>query len=166
MKSHVQNVRTHIATLSSKNYAELHGVNSPDYVIMYMPIDSALGMAMTEDTELFDFALKKNIVLVSNNSLLATLKTVSFIWSQDTQNKNALEIARQGGALYDKFVGFIETLNTVGKKIEEAQVGYSKAIGQLSEGKGNLVSKSIKLKELGIKASKQMPDNFLDRLEE
>jgi DNA recombination protein RmuC len=133
---------------------------------MYMPIDSSLGMAMTEDTELFDYALKKNIVLVSNNSLLATLKTVAFIWSQDIQNKNSLEIARQGGALYDKFVGFVETLNAVGKKIDEAQSGYTKAVSQLSEGKGNLVSKSIKLKELGVKASKQLPENFLGGIED
>ncbi|PCJ63917.1 MAG: DNA recombination protein RmuC [Bacteroidetes bacterium] len=160
MKTHVQNVRTHISTLSSKNYSELHGVNSPDYVIMYMPIDSALGMAMTEDTELFDYALKKNIVLVSNNSLLATLKTVAFIWNQDLQKKNALEIARQGGALYDKFVGFIDTLVQVGKKIEEAQFGYSKAMSQLKEGKGNLVGRSQKLKELGIKSTKNMPDQI------
>lgn len=162
-KQHVTHVRTHITTLSSKNYAELHGVNSPDYVIMYMPIDGALGMAMTEDTELFDYALKKNIVLVSNNSLLATLKTVSFIWRQDLQNKNALEIARQGGALYDKFVGFVDTLIQVGKKMEGAQVDYKKAMNQLTEGSGNLVGRTERLKELGIKATKSLPEKLVDR---
>jgi DNA recombination protein RmuC len=165
-KIHVQNVKDHISRLSHTNYSELHGVNSPDYVIMYMPIDGALGMAMTEDTELFDYALKKNIVLVSNNSLLATLKTVSFIWRQDLQNKNAMEIAKQGGALYDKFVGFVETLVAVGKKMEGAQTDYKKAMNQLTEGSGNLVRRTEKLKELGIKATKTLPDKVVKRSED
>ncbi len=166
IKQHVQSVRRHVTSLSSKNYAELHGVTSPDYVIMYMPIDSALGMAMTEDPELFDFALRKNIVLVSSNSLLATLKTVAFIWRQDAQNKNALEIARQGGALYDKFVGFVDTLIGVGKKMEDAQQGYRKAMNQLTDGRGNLVKKTEDLKKLGIKATKSLPEKLIDRSSE
>ena len=156
-KEHVSNVKKHISRLSDTNYAEKHGVNSPDYVIMYMPIDGALGMAMTEDTELFDFALKKNIVLVSNNSLLATLKTVAFIWRQDLQNKNALEIARQGGALYDKLAGFVNTLSSVGKRLDSAKADYEKAMGQLSTGSGNLVRRAENLKKLGIKTNKQIP---------
>ena len=166
VSSHIKNVRDHILRLSSVSYSELMGINSPDYVIMYMPIDGALGLAMTEDAELFEYALHRNIVLVSNNTLLATLKTVSFIWRQDMQNKNAIEIARQGGALFDKLAGFVETLLQVGKKIELAQTDYEKAVKQLSEGKGNLVRRAEQLRELGIKTTKGLPDNLIDRSEE
>lgn len=159
---HTKAVKEHIISLSATDYAKLLGVNSPDYVLMYLPIDAALGVAMTEDTELFEYALSRNIVLVSNHTLLATLKTVAFIWKQDLQNKNALEIARQGGALYDKFVGFVETLQAVGKRIEGAQQEYDKALGQLSTGTGNLVRRTEKLKELGAKTQKELPPSFLD----
>lgn len=155
---HVRNVKDHISRLSQVKYDQLLGINSPDYVIMYMPIEGALGLAMTEDASLFEYALKKNIVLVSNNTLLATLKTVSFIWRQDLQNKNALEIARQGGALYDKFVGFVDTLKSIGKRMDGARDDYDKAMNQLYEGKGNLVRRSEQLKELGIKTTKQLPE--------
>jgi DNA recombination protein RmuC len=159
---HVKAVKDHVISLSNTNYAELLGVNSPDYVLMYLPMDAALGLAMTEDTELFEYALNKNIVLVSNHTLLATLKTVSFIWKQDLQNKNALEIARQGGALYDKFVGFVDTLQTIGKRIEATQQDYDKALGQLTTGSGNLVRRTEKLKKLGAKTQKQLPTALLD----
>ncbi len=155
---HVKNVKDHISRLSNVKYDQLFGINSPDYVIMYMPIEGALGLAMTEDSNLFEYALKRNIVLVSNNTLLATLKTVSFIWRQDLQNKNALEIARQGGALYDKFAGFVDTLKAIGKKMDGAREDYDKAMNQLYEGKGNLVRRSEQLKELGIKTTKQLPE--------
>ncbi len=157
---HVKNVKDHIMRLSKVKYDQLHGINSPDYVIMYMPIEGALGLAMTEDPALFEYALQRNIVLVSNNTLLATLKTVAFIWRQDLQNKNALEIARQGGALYDKFVNFVDTLQSVGKKMDGARDDYMKAMNQLSEGKGNLIKRTEKLKELGIKTDKKLPDRI------
>ncbi|MDB4161735.1 DNA recombination protein RmuC [Bacteroidia bacterium] len=159
---HLKAVKDHVISLSNTNYSELLGVNSPDYVLMYLPMDAALGLAMTEDTELFEYALNKNIVLVSNHTLLATLKTVSFIWKQDLQNKNALEIARQGGALYDKFVGFVDTLQTVGKRIDAAQLEYDKALSQLTTGSGNLVRRTEKLKKLGAKTQKQLPPALLD----
>lgn len=157
---HVKNVKDHIQRLSKVKYDELHGINSPDYVIMYMPLEGALGMAMTEDPALFEYALQRNIVLVSNNTLLATLKTVAFIWRQELQNRNALEIARQGGALYDKFVGFVESLQAIGKRIDAAQSDYEKAMKQLTEGNGNLVRRTEQLKELGIKTTKQLPDKL------
>lgn len=157
---HVKNVKDHIQRLSRVKYDELHGINSPDYVIMYMPLEGALGMAMTEDPSLFEYALQKNIVLVSNNTLLATLKTVAFIWRQELQNRNALEIARQGGALYDKFVGFVESLQSIGKRIDAAQSDYDKAMKQLAEGNGNLVRRTEQLKELGIKTTKKLPENL------
>ena len=157
---HVKNVKDHIQRLSKVKYDQLHGINSPDYVIMYMPLEGALGMAMTEDPSLFEFALQRNIVLVSNNTLLATLKTVAFIWRQELQNRNALEIARQGGALYDKFVGFVESLQSIGKRIEAAQGDYDKAMKQLAEGNGNLVRRTEQLKELGIKTTKKLPENL------
>ncbi|MBR9861548.1 DNA recombination protein RmuC [bacterium] len=153
---HLRNVKDHISRLKRTNYSELHGIQSPDYVIMYMPIDGALGLAMTEDSELFEHALHSNIVLVSNNTLLATLRTVAFIWRQDMQNKNALEIARQGGQLYDKFVSFVETLDKVGLRINSAQDEYAKAMNQLKEGKGNLIRRTEKLKDLGIKTQKKL----------
>ncbi len=159
---HIKAIKDHVMSLSNTNYSELLGVNSPDYVLMYLPMDAALGLAMTEDTELFEYALNKNIVLVSNHTLLATLKTVSFIWKQDLQNKNAMEIARQGGALYDKFVGFVETLQTMGKRIESAQQDYDKALSKLSNGPGNLVRRTEKLKTLGAKTQKQLPKALLD----
>lgn len=157
---HVKNVKDHIQRLSKVKYDQLHGINSPDYVIMYMPLEGALGMAMTEDPSLFEYALQRNIVLVSNNTLLATLKTVAFIWRQELQNRNALEIARQGGALYDKFVGFVESLQSIGKRIEAAQGDYDKAMKQLAEGNGNLVRRTEQLKELGIKTTKKLPENL------
>jgi DNA recombination protein RmuC len=163
--THLKNLRDHIAGLSAVNYSELHGINSPDYVIMYIPIDGALGLAMTEDPSIFEYALSKNIVLVSNNTLLATLKTVSFIWRQDLQNKNALEIARLGGAMYDKLAGFVETMTAVGKRMESAQEEYRKAMGQLYSGKGNLVRRAEQLKELGARAKKSLPTKLVDRSE-
>lgn len=159
---HTKAVKEHIISLSATDYSKLLGVNSPDYVLMYLPVDAALGVAMTEDAELFEYALNRNIVLVSNHTLLATLKTVAFIWKQDLQNKNAMEIARQGGALYDKFVGFVETLQAVGKRIEGAQQDYDKALSQLSTGTGNLVRRTEKLKELGAKTQKELPPTLLD----
>jgi DNA recombination protein RmuC len=163
--TNLKNLRDHIAGLSAVNYSELHGINSPDYVIMYIPIDGALGLAMTEDPSIFEYALSKNIVLVSNNTLLATLKTVSFIWRQDLQNKNALEIARLGGAMYDKLAGFVETMTAVGKRMESAQEEYRKAMGQLYSGKGNLVRRAEQLKELGARAKKSLPAKLVDRSE-
>ena len=160
LKEHIRNIRDHITKLRNTRYDELHGITSPDYVIMYMPIDGALGLAMSEDTELFEYALKSNIVLVSNNTLLATLRTVAFIWRQDTQNKNAMEIATQGGRLYDKFIGFTETMLGLGRKLDSAKDEYDTAVNQLSEGKGNLVSRVEKLKKLGIKTSKELPEKL------
>jgi len=158
LTAHLKNVKDHISRLKKTNYSDLLGINSPDYVIMYMPIDGALGLAMTEDSELFELALNSNIVLVSNNTLLATLRTVSFIWRQDSQNKNALEIAKQGGSLFDKFVGFVETLESLGRRIDSAQDDYTKAMNQLKEGKGNLIKRTEKLKQLGIKTTKELPE--------
>lgn len=157
---HLRAVKEHVTRLSSTNYSEMMGVNSPDYVLLFMPIDAALGLAMTEDSTLFEYALHKNIVLVSNHTLLATLKTVSFIWKQDLQNKNALEIAKQGGALYDKFVGFVDTMDAVGKRIDGAQKEYEQAMKQLHTGKGNLVRRTEQLRELGAKTQKQIAEKY------
>jgi DNA recombination protein RmuC len=163
LKSHIQRIHLHIKDLSSKKYATLHGINAPDYVLMFVPIEAALNLALTEDPGLFEAALSRQIVLVSNSTLLATLKTISYIWRQDNQNKNAIEIADEGGKLYDKFVGFAENLIAVGKQMDTAKVSYEKAMGQMSLGKGNLVSRAEKLKKLGAKASKSLPNKLLDR---
>jgi DNA recombination protein RmuC len=163
LKSHIQRIHLHIKDLSSKKYSSLHGINAPDYVLMFVPIEAALNLALTEDPSLFEAALSKHIVLVSNSTLLATLKTISYIWRQDNQNKNAMEIADEGGKLYDKFVGFVENLIAVGKQMDSAKDSYEKAMGQLSEGKGNLVKRAEKLKKLGAKVAKTLPDKLIGR---
>lgn len=163
LKSHLERIRAHIKDLSSKDYTALHGINPPDYVLMFVPIEAALNLALTEDQSLFEVALKKQIVLVSNSTLLATLKTISYIWRQDKQNRFALEIAEEGGKLYDKFVGFVENLISVGRQMDSAKDSYEKAMGQLSSGRGNLVNRVEKLKKLGAKASKSLPNRLVDR---
>lgn len=163
LKSLINRLHLHIKDLSSKNYTSLHGINPPDYVLMFVPLESALNLALTEDPTLFEMALSKQIVLVSNSTLLATLKTISYIWRQDNQNKYAMEIAAEGGKLYDKFVGFVDSLIAVGKQMDSAKDNYEKAMGQLSSGKGNLVNRAEKLKKLGAKANKSLPDKLIDR---
>lgn len=162
LQVHIKNISDHIADLSSKDYASLLGINSPDYVMMYVPIEAALTTALSGDPKLFEKALKKNIVLVSNTTLLAVLKTISYIWQQENQNRNAQEIAKAGGLLYDKFRGFIETLQSVGKRIDGAKEDYDKAMKQLVDGKGNLVSRVEKLREMGASISKPLPGELLN----
>jgi DNA recombination protein RmuC len=129
---------------------------------MFVPIEPAFALAVQNDANLFYEAFEKNIVIVSPTTLLATLRTIASIWKQEKQNKNALKIARQSGDLYDKFVGFVEDLSLIGSNIQTTQANYDKAMKKLKEGKGNLVKKVENIKELGAKATKSLPQSFLD----
>jgi DNA recombination protein RmuC len=166
LKAHVQSLQKHIKDLGSKNYADLYGINSPDYVIMFVPVEPALMIALQQDNNLYLEALDKNVVIVSTSTLLATLSTVASIWRQEDQKRNVLEIARQAGALYDKFEGLVQDLLRVGKQINASQESYKAAMGKLSEGRGNLISRVEKLKTLGAKTKKALPENLLERSKE
>lgn len=163
LKQHLDSVLGHIKLLSDKNYQKLYDINTPDYVIMFIANEPALTLALKEDQALFEKALDKNIVLVSTSTLLATLRTISYIWKQDLQNKNAEEIARQAGALYDKFVGFTDDLVQLGKQLKTVTGTYEDSMNKLAEGKGNLVGRIDKLKALGVNPSKNIDQRLVDR---
>lgn len=166
IKRHMDSVYSHIKTLSEKNYQNLYEINQPDYIMMFIANEPALSTALREDQTLYEKALDKNIVLVSTSTLLATLRTISYIWKQDLQNKNALEIARQAGALYDKFTSFTDDLIKVGRHLDQTQGSYKEAVKKLYDGKDNLIRKTERLRELGAKTSKQMDQRLLDRAED
>ena len=167
LNDHVASMQRHINDLGSKNYQNLYGINPPDYVFLFVPIEPALTTALQHDRSLFDKALTKNVVLVTTSTLLATLRTISYIWKQENQKRNVLEIAKEGGALYDKFVGFMEDLISVGKRIEDTQNDYKAAMNKLVESskKGDtIVGRIERLKQLGASASKTIPQKLLDRI--
>ena len=163
LREHILSIRNHIKNLSSKNYQQLYQIQSLDFVLMFLPVEPAFSLAVQFEAGIFNEAFEKNIVIVSPSTLLATLRTIASIWRQENQNKNALEIARQSGALYDKFVGFVDDLINVGNKIDAAKGSYSDAMKKLHEGSGNLVSRAEKIKILGAKATKSLPKQLLDR---
>ena len=163
LKNHVLSIQKHIKELGTKNYSDLYGINSPDYVIMFVPIEPALMIALQHDQDLYLQALDKNVVMVSTSTLLATLSTVASIWKQEDQKRNVLEIASQAGALYDKFEGLVQDLLKVGKQINASQEGYKAAMNKLTEGKGNLITRVENLKALGAKTKKSIPANLLER---
>jgi DNA recombination protein RmuC len=162
LNAHIQSLRQHIQGLSSKNYSSLYGVGSVDFVLMFIPIEPAFLLALKTAPNLYQEALAKNIVLVCPSTLMATLRTVAHLWRQDHQNKNALEIARQCGALYDKFVGFVDDMEKLGQRIDQAQTSYHDAFSKLKTGKGNLIRTAEKVRELGVKPSKTLPTSLLD----
>jgi DNA recombination protein RmuC len=163
LRDHIISIRSHLKNLSSKNYQTLYELNSLDFVLMFMPIEPAFALAVQHDSNLFDEALKMNIVIVSPSTLLATLRTIASIWRQENQNRNAMEIARQAGALYDKFVNFYNDLIEVGKKLDSAKDSYESAMKKIHEGRGNLISGVERMKQLGAKASKSLPPTSLNR---
>ncbi len=166
LKKHILSIKRHIKDLGEKQYTELYGINTPDYVLMFVPIEAALLIAFNENNKLYLEAFDKNVVLVSTSTLLATLSTVSSIWKQEDQKRNVIEIARQAGALYDKFYGFVNDLMGVGKKLDAAKSNYTDAMNKLVEGRGNLVTSVEKIKKLGAKAKKSLPEQILKRAEE
>jgi len=167
LKLHITSVRSHLKLLSEKSYADLEGVRSLDFVLMFLPIEGAFMAALNADPGLFNEAFEKKIMIVCPSTLLATLRTINNIWRSEDQNRNALTIARQAGDLCDKFVLFVESLDDVGDKLGKAQVAYEKARAQLKTGRGNLISRTERLKKLGAKASKTLPgDLAAEALEE
>lgn len=166
IREHIASVKNHIKILSEKSYQSSADFFSPDFVLLFMPIESSFSIAVQADQELFSYAWDRKIVIVSPTTLLATLKTIESIWKQERQTRNALEIAEQGGKLYDKFVSFVEDLTSVGKKMDEAKSNYTEAMKKLYEGRGNLVRSTEKLRELGAKSSKSLPPTLVERSEE
>lgn len=154
LKNHIRSLRTHIDALSQKKYHEL--VSSLDFTMMFIPIEPAYLEAVKEDEDLWYYAYNKRILLISPTHLVSALKMINDLWKRDTQNKNALEIARRGGLLYDKFANFVDNLKNIGKNIDNAGKSYEEAMKQLSSGKGNLISQTHELKKLGIKSNKEM----------
>ncbi len=165
LKEHVLALKRHVDQLSEKNYHDLYEMESPDFVLLFIPIESAFAIALNEDTSLYNKAFEKNIVIVTPSTLLATLRTIDSMWANQKQQENALEIARQAGALYDKFEGFVSDLVRIGKKMDEAKVEYQGAMNKLVEGKGNLINSVEKLKKMGAKAKKALPENIVIRSE-
>jgi DNA recombination protein RmuC len=163
LKDHVNSVRGHIKLLSDKNYYTSTDFSTPDFVLLFMPIESAFSAAVQYDMEMFNYAWEKRIVIVSPTTLLATLRTVSSLWKIESQNRYAIEIANQAGALYDKFEGFIKDLLDIGKKMDDSKKSYEEAMKKLSSGTGNLVKRVENLKILGAKATKSLPQTLLDR---
>ena len=163
LKQHLESIKKHIKDLAAKDYPNLYSINTPDYVLMFVPIEPALTLALQEDGEIFNLALNKNIILISTSTLMATMRTVSFIWQQENQKKNVLEIARQSGALYEKFIGFTNDLEAVGKAIDNAHNKYEAAKNKLISGRGNLVNSVEKIKKLGAKTNKSISQDLIDK---
>lgn len=163
LKEHVNSIKFHVENLGNKNYQDLYQIESPDFVLLFIPMEPAFALALNEDTTLYNRAFEKNIVIVTPSTLLATLRTIDSMWTNQKQQENAFEIARQAGALYDKFEGFVADLIKIGKKIDESKLEYQGAMNKLVDGKGNLITSVEKLKKMGAKAKKALPDNILNR---
>ncbi|MBS4033099.1 MAG: DNA recombination protein RmuC [Ignavibacterium sp.] len=163
LREHINSIRSHIKNLSGKNYQNLYQIESLDFVLMFMPIEPAFAYAVQSDASLFTDAFEQNIVIVSPSTLLATLRTIASIWRQENQNKNALEIAKQSGDMLDKFTAFVDDLISVGKGLMTAKDNYDKAMNKLVDGRGNLVNRAEKIKQLGAKASKTLPPSIINR---
>lgn len=161
LRAHLVSVRQHIKGLSEKNYQALYGVESLDFVVMFMPLEGAFMAALTSDRELFQFAWDRNVLLVSPSTLLFVVRTIAHVWRQEAQSRNAQDIADRGGKLYDKFVAFAADLSKVGESLEKAQGSYDEAFRKLSAGSGNLVGQAEKLKKLGVRASKSLPADLV-----
>ena len=166
IKNHIDSLRNHYKGLANKDYTELYDISTPDFVLMFVPIEPALLTALNHDKNLYLEAFEKNVVIVSSSTLLATLSTVASIWKQEDQKKNAMEIAKAGGLLYDKFEGFTKDLIEIGKKIDSSKNSYSEAMGKLTEGRGNLIRQAERLKNLGVKTQKKLNQKLIDRANE
>ena len=166
LKEHVNSIKRHVEQLSAKNYHDIYQMESPDFVLLFIPIEPAFALALNDDSSLYNKAFEKNIVIVTPTTLLATLRTIDSMWTNQKQQENAIEIARQAGALYDKFEGFVSDLIKIGKKMDEAKSEYGNAMNKLVEGKGNLVTSVEKLKKMGAKAKKALPEPILKRANE
>lgn len=163
LKEHVISIKRHVEQLGSKNYHDLYQMESPDFVLLFIPMEPAFAIALNEDPTLYTKAFDRNIVIVTPSTLLATLRTIDSMWTNQKQQENALEIARQAGALYDKFEGFVTDLVRIGNKIKDTKTEYESAMNKLVDGKGNLISSVERLKKMGAKAKKSLPENVIAR---
>lgn len=160
LRAHVSSLRAHVDNLSRTNYQMLYQINTPDYLLLFVPLESALSVASQADPDLFTDALERNIVLVTTSSLLATMRTVAHLWKQEKQTRSVIEIARQSGLLYDKFVAFVEDLKDIGSRLDQARAAYDGAMNKLTDAArpgDTLIGKAEKIRELGAKASKRLP---------
>jgi len=163
LKEHVNSIKRHVEQLGDKNYHDLYKIESPDFVLLFIPIEPAFAVALNQDNSLYNKAFEKNIVIVTPATLLATLRTIDTMWNNEKQQKNAIEIARQAGALYDKFHNLMVDLTGVGKDMDRAKSNYSAAMNKLFEGKGNLITSVEKIKKLGAKAKKALPEAIVNK---
>lgn len=161
LNEHISSLKKHVEQLSAKNYHTIYDVESPDFVLLFVPIEAAFATALNNDSYLYNKAFEQNIIIVTPTTLLATLRTIDSIWTNQKQQQNAYEIARQAGALYDKFYGFVTDMEKIGKKLDDAKTEYGFAMNKLVEGKGNLVNSVQKLKKMGAKTNKSLPENLL-----
>ena len=166
LKAHVNSIKRHIDQLSDKNYQDLYDIESPDFVLLFIPIEPAFAVVVNEDNSIYNKAFEKNIVIVTPSTLLATLRTIDSMWNNEKQQQNAIEIARQAGALYDEFEGLVKDLTNVGKKIDAAKTDYSSAMNKLVDGRGNIITSVEKLKKMGAKAKKALPEAIIKRAQE
>ncbi|WP_299013418.1 DNA recombination protein RmuC [uncultured Polaribacter sp.] len=163
LKKHVLSLKTHVEQLSEKKYEDIYRIESPDFVLLFVPIEPAFAVALNADNHLYNKAFEKNIVIVTPSTLLATLRTIDSMWNNEKQQRNALEIARQAGALYDKFQGLLGDLINIGKRIDDSKKEYSGAMNKLVEGRGNIITSIEKLKKMGAKAKKSLPEKIIER---
>jgi DNA recombination protein RmuC len=163
LKAHLTSVKNHINELASKNYQDIPEIKTLDFVVMFMPVEPAYLLAIQHEPQLWNYAYEKRILLISPTNLLAVLKMIDSLWKQEFQNRNVMEIARQGGELYDKFVGLVEDLQDIGTKLNQAQKSYDTSMNKLHTGKGNLLRRAQELRKLGVKAKKQLPDDWVSR---
>lgn len=166
LKDHINSLKRHIEQLSEKKYEDLYQIESPDFVLLFIPIEPAFAVALNADNHLYNKAFEKNIVIVTPSTLLATLRTIDSMWNNEKQQRNALEIARQAGALYDKFNGLLTDLIGIGKRIDDSKKEYSNAMNKLFDGRGNLITSVEKLKKMGAKAKKSLPEKIIERAKE
>ncbi len=163
LRRHLDSVRQHIKGLAERNYQQLHGLQSLDFVLMFVPIEPAFMLAVTSDSQLYSDAWNKNVLLVSPSTLLFVVRTVAHLWRQEAQSRNAQDIAKRGAELYDRLAGFVEDLERVGKNLTQAQDAYTKAFNKLSQNKGNVIRQAEMLRELGVKPSKALPVALVDQ---
>ena len=166
LKEHVNSLKRHVEQLSEKKYEDIYRIESPDFVLLFVPIEPAFAVALNQDNTLYNKAFEKNIVIVTPTTLLATLRTIDTMWNNEKQQRNAIEIARQAGALYDKFDGLLKDLIGIGKKIDASKADYNLAMNKLVDGRGNLITSVEKLKKMGAKAKKALPQNIIERAED
>jgi len=162
LKRHLDSIKKHVKELSEKQYERLLNINTPDFVLMFLPIEPAFALAVQSDPELFNYAWKERVVIVSPTTLLATLRTVASIWKYEKQTQNAMEIADRGGKLYDKFESFVKDLESIGNNLERASKSYDEAHKKLTSGPGNIIRQVEQLKDMGVSAKKSLPSKYLD----